>query len=427
MTTINLKTNKFDKRNYKNSLFENLNYDFDSDYELKKLLYEIKQDIAPILKELEEWNKNNNRVLVEGTTRSGTDSDEVIKNFIARGKSTADHVRQIDSKFATKSLPPKGIFNKICNAIKRAFEKTKKLPGIKHVISGAQQLITKLENGLKGNLLGRGLLKFLSLVAKLNISTATYVIIILSIISPFVASFVYVGNVILGVKLIAVACRIIADGCQGRSFPYAVTKAGLIWFAGNEISAVISGEVTYLSKIYHSVSDYINGGGKIFGDIANGGIEMSPNSVSGPVPPGNAGFRASAYYDGSYLDNPPDSSSTRVDLGTPSTDGSTTSSSTRVDLGGNHTPELPDPLKHFSVSSPHAMTALEKAYDGEIPDLTEKGDFTKAFAYAREQYGSGHLFTFGNDVYPTNFNEKGENMFTGFSKSVIKLLKLGVK
>jgi len=404
MTQIIITEDKYYKNRYKGSLFESVKYYDDWSPELKRLTYQFQKDIDPFIKELAEWCANFREILTEGVTSSGSDTEEVIKKFIDKGTTDPSHITAISDKFSLSGKnPPKGLLNKFFNAIRRALDKMNDITTFPRVDDKIQAYISRIRESIKNKTLKNDstlnkMFGFILKTSKFGGPIATLILLLLGVVSVF-SSIPYLAGTVVFIKFIAAICRVIADLGQGKSLAYSIGKVGALWFAGHEIAEFAKPVLDYAKSSFHAISDYITGGGKILGhNIAH--------------------VTASAEYD-----------LAKTEL---YRDGSTTPRGYHSNLGGDvrsalsNSLKLPDPLKDFSVSSPHAMTALEKAYNREIPDLTEKGDFTKAFAYAREKYGSGRLFTFGNDVYPTNFKEK-EGMFKGFSDSVIELLNKGVK
>ena len=373
MSVTNLYNNPR-KVSFRDSLFESISTDMTIPLDFKVVAYQLQKDLEPILLEMAQWFERSQKILFEADAPEDTQAtiEKFVKNY--NNLSNVD-IQGIDAalKGLDSGVPPKGLMNKLFNLIKRALDKVNEL-SMTRLDDKIQAAIAKIYDKTDDNL-GKQLLRALGKIGKVGGYIATAVLLLAGVASVFSVSIPGMGLVLghlLMLKIIAVIVRVAVDIGSGKSILYAFGKSALLWGAGVKAQ-----------EAAQSVLDYFN-------------QTMPAISARGPDAPINTGGGSPA----------------NVNLGTVDTPGGALAG------GGQFSVPTPDAMPSAPLTTP-----LQQAYGEPIKNYT--GDFQKAFASARNELGSGKLFHWGDDVYPTNYEEEG--IFKGLSNAVKTMLQKGIK
>ena len=371
------------KLSFRDSLFESVNLDKDFSLDFKIITNQIKKDIEPLIMELARWSSGINNFIIEDDSSDVDPNKEIIDKFIKNYNGLTDkNVWDINGKIKIQQgIAPKGFLNKILNAIRKGLAYVnKKLTT--NIEAKAQAAIKKLWNKIPDDSNIKKLLIILGKIAKFGGKIATAVLILTIAITPFCSLPAIIVSHLLVAKIVAIATRIAVDLGSGKSLLYSIGKLLAIVEVGSFVGDMIQ-----------------------YANIHLPGVESHCAS--------NPDLRINDSPDEGWVDAPASTSgSPNVNLGTVDTPGGA------VAGGGQFTIPTPDATPSVSLTTP-----LEQAYGENIPDY--QGDFKTAFAKARSDLGTGKLFHWQNDVYPTNYKEEG--FFKGFSDAVKQMLQQGKK
>jgi hypothetical protein len=280
--------------------------------------------------------------------------------------------------------------NKFFNRIKKALDRVNNLSDNVNdqttfkVDRMIQASIKQLYDGTQDSNVKK-LLRCLLRIGKIGGKIATVVLLLVGVVSMFFGVATALLGPILVLKAIAVVVRIAADIGSGRSLAYSFGKAATLWGAGVAAQEAAQSVLTYFNQTIPSIES------------------RDPNAA---INTGLDREEVNSVRSGSINTGPDreEVNSVRSGLGQ------------AANISG-------EPLQSPTLPPIPLTTPLEQEYGSKIPSFS--GDFKTAFAAARAQLGAGHLFHWGDDVYPTNTKEEG--FYKGFSNAVKTLLQQGVK
>ena len=96
--------------------------------------------------------------------------------------------------------------------------------------------------------------------------------------------------------------------------------------------------------------------------------------------------------------------------------------SSATDWGTENAP-LSGDIETTSVADRSYLGQVRRLHGGEIPSIGGES-FNKAFGQAREELGSGNIFTWKGNLYTTNLAREG--LYAGLEPKLVNFLK-GIK